>query len=201
MARTNNKNNERKTTINGIWANAKTQEFNQFSVVTEYTRSTEKAVKLASAIINPDNDPAIMVSVSELVQEKKASKYFDNSALYLESDLMAFDENEARENCKDGQTVVKGTVYSYHTNVFYYDIKTGKYNAEPFYWSYGANVTAKDCRAMLAIRFEEMNENCKVIALDEWGTTKGYEKYQSTVWYVIDDEKLERCIKEENDER
>ena len=198
MARKENTSSTRKTIVNGIWANAKTQEFNQFSVVTEYTRSTEKAVKLASAIINPDNDPAIMISVSELVQEKSARRYYDNAALYLEASQMCIDENEAKEQCKDGETIVKGLLYSYNTHVFYFDMDANEYKVTPFSWNSGANITAKDCREMLAMRFEETHKNCKVIAMHEWGNQRGYVKYQDTVWYILNAEQLEHCIKDEN---
>ena len=196
MARTNNSNNERKTTVKGIWANAKTQEFNQFSVVTEYTRSTEKAVKLARAIINPDNDSAIMVSVSELIQEKPSRLYYDNAAMYLEAEQMYMTEEEAKEQCKDGETIVKGQLYSYSTNIFYFDMNVNEYKVATFSWNSGGNITAKDCRAMLAMRFEDMHIGCKVIAMHEWGNSKCYVKHQCSVWYVLTPEQLKSCIKE-----
>lgn len=195
MARTNKA--ERKTTVKGIWANANTQEFNQFEVVTEYTRSTEKAVKLASEILNPDNDPAIMVSVSELIQEKAARKYYDNAAMYLTARQTCMTEEEAKEQCNEDETIVKGFFYTYHTCVFYFNTIENEYAVTPFTWTSGANSTARDCRAMLAMRFEEIYGGCKVIDMHEWGTSKGYTKTQDTAWFILTPEQLERCLKKE----
>lgn len=199
MARTNN-TTERKSTVKGIWANAKTQEFNQFEIVTDYTRSIDKAVKLASEIINPDNDPAIMISVSEIVNEKAQRKVYDNAAMYLEAEQMCIDEEEAKEQCKENETIVKGFFYSYNTHVFYFDMNENEYKVAPFSWDSGANITARDCRAMLAMRFEETNKGCKVVAMHEWSNNKGFTKAQDTVWYILTPEQLETCTKDANDE-
>ena len=197
MARKNTK--ERKSIVKGIWANAQTQEFNQFEIETDYTRSIEKAVKLAKAIINPDNNPAIMVSVSDIVNEKASRKYYDNAAMYLEAAQMCIDEEEAKNECKENETIVKGFYYSYNTHVFYFDMNANEYKVAPFSWDSGANITARDCRAMLTMRFEETHNGCKVITMHEWGNSKGYTKSQDTVWYILTPEQLERCMKEESE--
>ena len=202
MARKNN-TAERKSTVKGIWANATTQEFNQFEIETEYTRSIEKAVKLASAIINPDNRPEIMVSVSEIVNEKAQRKVWNNTALYLEAREMCMTEAEALEMNDANELVIKGCLYNFETQIWAYNPITEEYVTKPFSWTTGANVTAKDARAMLAMRFEEMHKGFKVLGLNHWTTSKGYTKAQDDVWFVINEIiARERCIKEasESDE-
>lgn len=198
MARTNN-TAERKSTVKGIWANAETQEFNPFEIETDYTRSIEKAVKLANAIINPDNNPFIMVSVSEIVNEKAARKYYDNASMYLEALQMCLSKEDAENEVKEGEFIVKGTVYNFETQVFAYNLESNSYITRPFSWSCGNNVTARDARAMLAMRYEETHQNERVICVHDWSTSKGYSKAQDEVWFILNDEIAQRCIKEDDE--
>lgn len=196
MARKNN-TAERKSIVKGIWANAKTQEFNQFEIETDYTRSIDKAIKLVTESINPDNDPSIMISVTEIVNEKTQRKVWNNTALYIEAREMCMTETEANEIYEDGEIVVKGYLYGFETQIWAYNPTSEEYVTQPFSWTTGANVTAKDARAMLAMRFEEMHKGFKVLGINHWSTSKGYTKAQDNVWFVIDaDIAYERCIKE-----
>lgn len=198
MARTNN--TERKSTVKGIWANAQTQEFHPFEIATDYTRSIEKAIKLVAASINPDNDPNIMISVTEIVNEKATRKVWNNAALYIEAREMCMTEAEALEINDANELVIKGHLYGFETQIWAYNPTTEEYITKPFSWTTGANVTAKDARAMLAMRFEETHEGYKVLGMNHWSTSKGYTKAQDDVWFVInEDVARERCVKEESE--
>lgn len=201
MARMNNMSEERKTLVKGMVADAQLKTFEAFEVETAYTRSLEKAVKFASAILNPDNEPHIMVSVSEIVNEKAQRKVWNNAALYLESREMCMTEEEANELREDGEIVVKGFLYSFNTNIWAYNTVTQEYVTEFYSWSGGNNSTAKDARAMLAMRYEEMHPNTRVIGMHMFETSKGYTKAQDDVWYVINKEyAYEHCMKQENED-
>lgn len=201
MARTNKTNEERKTLVKGMVADAQLKTFEAFEVETAYTRSIEKAVKFASAILNPDNEPHIMVSVSEIVNEKAQRKVWNNSALYLESREMCMSEDEANELREDDEIVVKGFLYIFNTNIWAYNIVTQEYVTEFYSWSSGNNSTAKDARALLAMRYEEMHPNTRVIGMHMFETPKGYTKAQYDVWFVINKEyAYEQCMKQEENE-
>ena len=197
MARTNN--TERKSTVKGVWIDMQTQAFNEYEIETEYTRSLDKAVKLANAIINPGNNPMIVVTVKEIVNEKAARRYYDNALLYAEARDMCMGQTEAEASVQEGEIIVKGTLYNFETQVFAYNLATQSYITRPFHWSCGNNVTARDARAMLAMRYEEMNPDERVICVHDWSTTKGYSKAQDDVWFVIDKEKARECMKEANE--
>lgn len=201
MARTKNTNEERKTLVKGMIADAQLKTFEAFEVETAYTRSLEKAVKFASAILNPDNEPHIMVSVSEIVNEKAQRKLWNNTALYLEARKMCMSEEEANDIREDDEIVVKGFLYTFYTNVWAYNIDTHEYITEFYSWSSGYNSTAKDARAVLAMRYEKMHPNTRVIGMHTFETSKGYTKAQDNVWYVINKEfAYEHCMKQEENE-
>ena len=188
---------ERKSTVKGVWIDLETHQFNEYEIVTDYTRSVDKAVKLASEQINPDNLPNIVVTVKEIVNEKQARKYYDNAAMYAEARDMCYGQAEAEDTVKENEIVVKGTLYEFDTNLFVYNIKTKEHEARKFHWSCGSNVTARDARAMLAMRYEELNPDYKVIAMNVWNNPKGYTKHETPVWFVIDKQTLqEHCMKE-----
>lgn len=198
MARTNNM--ERKSTIKGVWIDMQSQAFNEYEIETDYTRSLDKALKLAKEIINPDNNENIVVTVKEIVNEKAARRYYDNAAIYAEAREMCYGQAEAEDIAEEAETVVKGIVYEFDTNIFAYNTAAETYAAKAFHWSCGNNVTAKDARAMLAMRFEEINPDWRTIAMHVWGNTKGYVKRETQVWFVIDKQTLQdHCMKEDKE--
>lgn len=198
MAKTNT---ERKSTVKGVWVNVETMERYEFTHEVEYVRTTNtaKALKLVSEIINPDNDPNIAITVQEIVNESATRKYYDNAAMYIEALQMCMSKEEAENELKEGEFIVKGTLYNFETQVFAYNLKTNEYVTKPFSWSCGNNVTARDARAMLMMRYEETHEGERVICIHDWSTSKGYSKAQDDVWFILNDETAQRCIKEDNE--
>ena len=199
MARKNT--TERKSMVKGVWVNVETMERNEFSYEVEYVRTTNtaKALKLVSELINPDNDPNIAITVQEIVNESTTRKYYDNATMYVEALQMCMTREDAENELKEGEFIVKGTLYNFETQVFAYNLKANAYVTEPFSWSCGNNVTARDARAMLAMRYEEINPDERVICVHDWNTSKGYSKAQNDVWFILNDEIAQRCIKEDSE--
>ncbi len=193
------KNNERKSMVKGMIIDTVNQSFEQFEIETSYTRSIDKAVKFATAQLNADKKPEIVITVQEIVNEKTQRKAWNNAALYLESETMTFSEDEAKEQAKENQTIVKGKLYVYFTNVFYYDVDTSEYGVKQFSWSTGRLETAKDARAMICMRFEEI-EKQKPIAIDVYENQRGYKRSEMDAFYIIDNDRIERCYKVANED-
>lgn len=184
---TSKKNENRQTTVKGIMANPATQTFEEFEVKTPYTRSTIKAVELARDILKCN--PAVMVSVTELMQEEVKKTEYHAQLIYenMAEDFETMEEAESANAAKDfSYSVIAYTMYHYDAQVW---IKDGDDYMTLFITDYSPlKLTKVDARALLKMAAEN-NYGGEVIGVH------GDTREASKRFALITPEKLAECVK------
>lgn len=177
---TSKKNENRTSTVKGIIANPQTQTFEQFEIETAYTRSAVKAVEMAREALNLD--PAVMVSVTEIVNQPLVKVQYDAQSL-IENMRESFENQEAAENAAaENETVIPYELYMYSGQIW---AVAGEEYATDFvrYFS-TVKHTKVDARAFIKMRYEQENETAQVIGIH------GDERKEQKRFAVISDENL-----------
>lgn len=196
MTKANESKTERMTKVAGAYVDmsGETLEKIEFEIEVPYARAE---AKLIASVKKHFNLPATAgVAITNIEQPESTRKVYDMNLLYLSGAEMFHDESDAKERAKEiNGKCVAGVLYDYETQVFWYDVETEEYGTEKFYWTTGYNCTAQDARAMLRMRFEEMNGK-KPIELNAWGNQKGYKKHETPIYYVGSAELFADCERE-----
>lgn len=177
---TSKKNENRTSTVKGIIANPQTQTFEQFEIETAYTRSAIKAVEMAREALNLD--PAVMVSVTEIVNQPLVKVQYDAQSL-IENMRESFENQEEAENAAaENETVIPYELFMYSGQIW---AVSGEEYATDFvrYFS-TVKHTKVDARAFIKMRYEQENETVLVIGIH------GDKRKEQKRYAVISEENL-----------
>lgn len=177
---TSKKNENRTSTVKGIIANPQTQTFEQFEIETAYTRSTVKAVEMAREIMNLD--PAVMVSVTEIVNQPLVKVQYDAQSL-IENMRESFENQEEAENAAaENESVIGYELYLYSGQIW--AVASEEYVTEFVRYFSTVKHTKVDARAFIKMRYEQENESAQVIGIH------ADERKEQKRFAVISDEQL-----------
>ena len=188
MTTKNNKRLANRTTIvKGFVINTDTREFTPFEETISYARSTQKATKLVREKMQLDDDPSIVVTVNDIINESLKPIKYNESKIY-ELCYNRFDnENEARKAAEEDNTEYRViTWYAISSQVWAID-ENGNYLTEHYADETPMNMTKLDQRGFIRMSYEDFSGN-KVIGLH------AVEKKPIPLHCVITPENLERCV-------
>lgn len=186
----------RQTLVKGVEINITTQEFNQFEEYVDYTRSLDKAKKAIEEQRGCDKDNNIVISVTELVQEKPKTVAFNVSKL-LEYGTMFYTEDDAINALTDkpDYTIVKADVWFIKGYIWYFDYTEVEYKTKLVAIDRPNKAKAHDIKAILGFEIEReyaSSNDVDIIATHDVTQTK------DNVWFVINSDQLNRyCLKED----
>ena len=177
---TNKRNENRTSMVKGIIANPQTQTFEQFEIETAYTRSAVKAVEMAREALNLD--PAVMVSVTEIVNQPLMKVQYDAQSL-IENMRESFgNQEEAEKAAAENETVIAYELFMYSGQIW--AVSGDEYTTEFVRYFSTVKHTKVDARAFIKMRYEQENESAQVIGIH--ADTRTCEKR----FAVIGDEQL-----------
>lgn len=186
----NNRFENRQTVVKGFIINTETKEFTEYEETLAYVRSVPKAVEMLKEKMQLDDNPAIVITVNELINEApKPIKY--NDGLIFELCEMAFDdENEANDyvEAHEGYTIKKLTRYEVYGMCWTFNNIDGEYRTRFVVETTPLNLTKVDQRALIVITCEEQFSNEKVLAVHD------VKKRDYPCYCAITPENLTKCI-------
>ena len=187
MTKNNNRFANRETVIKGFVIDLANQTQTPFEVKTAYTRSNDKAVTFAREALEIDDNPQIIVAVTEIQNEApKPIKYNDGKIYDLAYNR--FDsENEAIEAANlDGSEVRAINWYEISAQIWAFD-SDGNYITEWYANETPANLTKQNARDFMKMSYEDFSGS-KVLGIH------ACEKKEKPMYCVITSENLARCI-------
>lgn len=158
---TNKKNENRTSTVKGIIANPQTQTFEQFEIETAYTRSAVKAVEMAREILNLD--AAVMISVTEIVNQPVVKVQYDAQSLIENMRELALSESDAKEIAQDGDQIIPFEMFKYTGQIW--AVNGEEYTTEEYTTWSTVKHTKVDARAWLKMCYEKEFEGSQVIGI------------------------------------
>lgn len=177
---TSKKNENRTSTVKGIIANPQTQTFEQFEIETAYTRSAVKATEMAREALNLD--PAVMVSVTEIVNQPLVKVQYDAQSL-IENMRESFEnQEEAEKAAAENETVIAYELFMYSGQIW--AVAGEEYVTEFVRYFSTVKHTKVDARAFIKMRYEQENESAQVIGIH------GDERKEQKRFAVISEENL-----------
>lgn len=187
MTRNNNRFANRETTVKGVVINLDTQTHDNFEVKTQYTRSNEKAVAYARKAMQIDDNPMIIVAVTELVNEAPKPVKYDNDKIY-EMSYAHFDgKDDAQKAAEtDGTEMRVITWYEISAQIWAID-DGGNYITEWYADETSENMTKRDAREFVRMSYEDMN-GFKVIGIHDC------KKDEKPMYCVITTANLAKCV-------
>ena len=189
MTRTNRFEN-RQTVVKGFIINTATKDFTEYEETLAYVRSIPKAVELIREKMQLDDNPAIVITVNELINESpKPIKY--NEGLIFELCEMAFDDEEEANNyveTRDGFTIKKLTRYEVYGVCWTFNGINGEYETRFIAETTPLNLTKVDQRTLIKMTCEEQFDNEKVLAVHD------VRKRDYPCYCAITPENLTKCI-------
>ena len=171
MARFENK----QTNVKGIIFDPRTRECTDFDIMTNYTRSNAKAIEFVTEELNIE--PPIIVSITELINQKSEPKVYNNSKVIELAEEVSYEE---RENWR------KATMYNI-TGFAWLEVNDGQFETEFIEFDTPTNLTKTNVRQSVAMHAEELYEDCKVLAV------ANCEKIEFPIWVNITPENLAKC--------
>lgn len=188
MTKNNKRFADRETVVKGFIINTATQEFTPFEETISYARSTQKAVELVREKMQLDNDPNIIVTVNEIVNEAPKQIKYNDGKVYELAITYTDDENEAQKLATENNAVVRKIAwYKIDGQVWYTNID-GQYFTCYFEDTTPINMTKCDARAFVALGFEMAYDNCTCIGIHN------VKKRALDLYCVIDENELAKCI-------
>ena len=187
---TNNKRLANRTTIvKGFVINTETREFTPFEETISYARSTQKATKLVREKMQLDDNPSIVVTVNDIINESLKPIKYNESKVYSFSYDRFDNEIEAQEVADTDNNICKAiTRYKISGYVWAVNEK-GVYITEYYEDETPVNLTKVDQRGFMRMKYEDLTGN-KVIGLH------AVEKRPVPLYCVITAENLEKCIEQ-----
>lgn len=179
----------RETTVKGFIINTATQEFTPFEEVVSYVRSAQKAVELVREKMQLDDNPQIIVTVNEIINEAPKPIKYNDSKIY---DLCYnhFDSEEyAKEVSEIDKTEYRAITW-YEISCYVWAIDAnGEYLTEFYADETPVNMTKVDQRDFMRMSYEDFSGN-KVIGIH------ATEKKPIQIHCVITAENLAKCIEQ-----
>lgn len=187
MTKNNKRFADRETVVKGFIINKATQEFTPFEENISYARSTQKAVELVREKMQLDNNPNIIVTVDEIVNEAPKPIKYNESKIYDLCYNHYDNEDEAKNAAEIDNTEYRAiTWYEISCQVWAID-ENGAYFTEFYADETPVNMTKVDQRDFMRMSYEDFSGN-KVIGIH------ATEKKPVSIHCVITAENLEKCI-------
>lgn len=189
MTKNNKRFANRETVVKGFIINTNSQEFTPFEETISYARSTQKAVELVREKMQLDNNPSIVITVNEIVNEApKPIKYNDSKVYDLA--YCTFDtEAEAQEKAEVDNNIMRVVTWYQISGQIWAIDNDGKYITEWYTDESPMNLTKCDQRDFIKMSYEMYQGNTvKVIGIH------ATEKKPINLYCVITAEELEKCI-------
>lgn len=187
MTKNNKRFANRETVVKGFIINTNSQEFTPFEETISYARSAQKAVELVREKMQLDNDPSIVITVNEIINEAPKPIKYNESKIF---DLCYFnsgDEGEAKKTAElDNNEMRTITWYEISCQIWAID-ENGAYFTEFYADETPINMTKVDQRDFMRISYEDFSGN-KVIGIH------ATEKKPISIHCVITAENLAKCI-------
>lgn len=184
-----NKNNKRfanrETIVKGFIINTNSQEFTPFEEVISYTRSAQKAVELVREKMQLDNNPSIVVTVNEIINEAPKPIKYNESKIYDFSIAQYNEKEDAEKQLSDGYEVKEIRWFEYEAA--YWATNGEEYITDFVHDESPVGFTKVDMRAFLVMSAEQLTD-FKVIGIH------GETKRETKRYCVIKSNDLEKCI-------
>ena len=176
---------DRETTVKGFIINTNSQEFTPFEEVISYARSAQKAVELVREKMQLDNDPSIVITVNEIVNEAPKPIKYNESKIYDFSVGRYYEKEDAEKQCPDGYEVKEIRWFEYEAA--YWATNGEEYITDFVHDESPIGFTKVDMRAFLVMSAEQLT-GFKVIGIH------GETKHETKRYCVIESAYLEKCI-------
>ena len=189
MTKNNKRFANRETVVKGYIINTESQEFTPFEETISYARSTQKAVSLVREKMQMNDNPAIVVTVNEIINEAPKPVKYNDSKIY-ELCYNRFDaEDDAQKAAEGDNTEYRAvTRYTISCHVWVVD-GNGNYYTQHYSDETPINMTKVDQRGFMRMSFEKASGD-KVIGIH---ATK---KTPVQMYCVITAENLKKCIEQ-----
>lgn len=185
MTKNNKRFANRETTVKGFIINTNSQEFTPFEEVISYARSAQKAVELVREKMQLDNDPSIVVTVNEIVNEAPKPIKYNESKIYEFSVAKYNKKEDAEKECPDGYEVKEIRWFEYESA--YWAVNGEEYVTDFVHDESPVGFTKVDMRAFLVMSAEQLT-GFKVIGIHN------ETKHETKLYCVIKSIDLEKCI-------
>lgn len=190
MTTKNNKRLANRTTIvKGFVINTETREFTPFEETISYARSTQKATKLVRDKMQLDDNPSIVVTVNDIINESLKPIKYDESKIYKLRYNQFDNESEAQKAAEEDNTECRMvTWYTISGQVWAID-RNGNYLTEHFTSETPVNMTKVDQRGFIRMKYETFSGK-KVVGIH------AVEKKPMQIYCVITPDNLEKCVEQ-----
>lgn len=185
MTKNNNRFANRETVVKGFIINTATQEFTPFEETISYTRSAQKAVELVREKMQLDNDPNIIVTVNEIVNEAPKPIKYNEGKIYDFSIAQYEEKEDAEKQLSDGYEVKEIRWFEYEAA--YWATNGEEYITDFVHDESPIGFTKVDMRAFLVMSAEQLT-GFKVIGIHN------ETKRETKRYCVIETTNLEKCI-------
>ena len=185
MTKNNKRFANRETVVKGFIINTNSQEFTPFEEVISYARSAQKAVELVREKMQLDNDPSIVITVNEIINEAPKPIKYNEGKIYDFSIAQYQDKEDADKQCPDGYEVKEIRWFEYEAT--YWATNGEEYVTDFVHDESPVGFTTVDMRACLVMSAEQLS-GYKVIGIH------GETKHETKRYCVIESIYLEKCI-------
>ena len=160
-----------------------------FTLEVPYVRSTNKAIEVANGNLNPENNPMILVTVTEVKNEAPKKVEYSAGKLKEYARVSAVTEEEAHQVAQDGEIAIMGVWYEYNGQIWMLD----KYQDDQYKtMNYSAISPAKYTKAearQFVIMYAEEETGYEIIGVH------GVTRREQPLWFIINENDREKCIK------
>lgn len=185
MTKNNKRFANRETTVKGFIINTNSQEFTPFEETISYARSAQKAVELVREKMQLDNDPSIVITVNEIINEAPKPIKYNDGKIYDFSVGDFYDKEDAEKQCTDGYEVKEIRWFEYEAA--YWATNGDEYVTDFVHDESHVGFTKVDMRAFLAMSAEQLT-GFKVIGIHN------ETKRETKRYCIIKSDELEKCI-------
>ena len=184
----NNRFANRETVVKGFIINLAEQTQTPFEVKTQYTRSNEKAVAFARKTLEIEDNPQIIVAVTEIENEAPKPVKYNEGKVYERAITRVETEAEAENLAEKYNARIRKIAWYEISGFIWYTTNYGDYGTTFFKDETPVNMTKCDARAFVALSYEMANDDCKVIGVHD------VKKTALDLYCVIDETELAKCI-------
>ncbi len=185
MTKNNKRFADRETVVKGFIINTNSQEFTPFEETISYARSAQKAVELVREKMQLDNDPSIVITVNEIINEAPKPIKYNESKIY-DFSVAHYDEKEdAEKQCGENYEVKEIRWFEYEAA--YWATNGEEYFTDFVHDESPIGFTKVDMRAFLVMSAEQLT-GLKVIGIHN------ETKHEVKRYCIIKSSDLEKCI-------
>lgn len=184
----NNRFANRETVVKGFIINLEEQTQTPFEVKTQYTRSNDKAVAYAREALEIEDNTQIIVAVTEIENEAPKPVKYNEGKLYELAIAHVETEAEAEAIAEENNARIRKIEWYEIGGQVWYMNENNEYGTEYFVDNTPLNLTKCDARAFVALGFEMIRDDCKVIGVHN------VEKRALDLFCVIAETELAKCI-------